>query len=52
MAYQDCAFFDHFHDDHEPDMRAWLARVEKQSGGPTPSLDQTKEELADGDPKN
>jgi hypothetical protein len=21
-------FFDHFHDDHEPDMRAWLARVE------------------------
>jgi hypothetical protein len=24
-------FFDHFHDDHEPDMRAWLARVEKQS---------------------
>jgi hypothetical protein len=22
--------FDHFHDDHEPDMRAWLARVEKQ----------------------
>jgi len=24
-------FFDHFHDDHEPDVRAWLARVEKQS---------------------
>ena len=23
-------FFDHFHDDHEPDMRAWLAQVEKQ----------------------
>ena len=23
-------FFDHFHDDHEPDMRAWLARVEKE----------------------
>ena len=23
-------FFDHFHDDHEPDMRAWLARIEKQ----------------------
>ena len=22
-------FFDHFHDDHEPDVRAWLARVEK-----------------------
>jgi len=23
-------FFDHFHDDHETDVRAWLARVEKQ----------------------
>ena len=23
-------FFDHFLDDHEPDVRAWLARVEKQ----------------------
>ena len=23
-------FFDHFHDDHEPDVRAWLARAEKQ----------------------
>lgn len=23
-------FFDHFHDDHEPDIRAWLAQVEKQ----------------------
>ncbi len=23
-------FFDHFHDDHEPDVRAWLARVENQ----------------------
>ncbi|HET9588597.1 MAG TPA: ClbS/DfsB family four-helix bundle protein [Anaerolineales bacterium] len=22
-------FFDHFRDDHEPDIRAWLARVEK-----------------------
>ena len=21
-------FFDHFHDDHEPDVRAWLARAE------------------------
>jgi len=21
-------FFDHFHDDHEPDVRAWLARLE------------------------
>ena len=25
-------FFDHFRDDHEPDVRAWLARIEKQSG--------------------
>jgi hypothetical protein len=23
-------FFDHFHDDHEPDVRAWLTRVEKR----------------------
>jgi hypothetical protein len=23
-------FFDHFLDDHEPDVRAWLARVETQ----------------------
>jgi hypothetical protein len=23
-------FFDHFRDDHEPDIRAWLARVENQ----------------------
>ena len=23
-------FFDHFHDDHEPDIRAWLASVENQ----------------------
>ncbi len=23
-------FFDHFHDDHEPDVRVWLTRVEKQ----------------------
>jgi hypothetical protein len=23
-------FFDHFHDDHEPDVRAWLERGEKQ----------------------
>ena len=22
-------FFDHFRDDHEPDVRAWLARIEK-----------------------
>ncbi len=26
-------FFDHFHNDHEPDVRAWLARVEDQSAG-------------------
>lgn len=25
-------FFDHFHDDHEPDMRAWLARVRLNEG--------------------
>ena len=24
-------FFDHFHDDHEPDLRAWLARTRKPS---------------------
>lgn len=24
------AFFSHFHDEHEPEMRAWLARVEKR----------------------
>jgi hypothetical protein len=23
-------FFDHFHDDHEPDVRAWLARVDNR----------------------
>jgi len=23
-------FLDHFHDDHEAEMRAWLERVEKQ----------------------
>ena len=22
-------FFDHFHDDHEQDVRAWLTRIEK-----------------------
>jgi hypothetical protein len=25
-------FFDHFHDDHEPDIRAWLAREVKDQG--------------------
>lgn len=29
-ALNPAAFFAHFHDEHEPDMRAWLARVEKQ----------------------
>ena len=28
--FQPGEFFDHFRDDHEPDVRAWLARVEKQ----------------------
>ena len=23
-------FFDHFHEDHEPDIRAWLAKMEKE----------------------
>ncbi|MCI0395930.1 MAG: ClbS/DfsB family four-helix bundle protein [Chloroflexi bacterium] len=26
-------FFDHFHDDHEPDIRAWLARVDEGQPG-------------------
>jgi hypothetical protein len=30
QRFQPGEFFDHFHDDHEPDIRAWLARVEKQ----------------------
>ncbi|MEO7076289.1 MAG: DinB family protein [Ktedonobacterales bacterium] len=24
------AFFDHFHDEHEPDMRAWLERIRRE----------------------
>lgn len=28
--FQAGEFFDHFRDDHEPDVRAWLARVEEQ----------------------
>jgi len=28
QRYQPGELFDHFHDDHEPDIRAWLARVE------------------------
>ena len=31
QRFQPGEFFDHFHDDHEPDIRAWLARVEDQS---------------------
>jgi hypothetical protein len=38
QRYQPGEFFDHFHDDHEPDIRAWLARVETPQiiplGGP------------------
>ena len=34
-------FFAHFHEAHEPDMRAWLARVEQQSTPSFPSLRQT-----------
>ena len=30
-------FFNHFHDDHEPDIRAWLERVENQSVQPAPA---------------
>jgi hypothetical protein len=29
QRFQPGEFFDHFHDDHEPDIRAWLGRVEK-----------------------
>lgn len=25
-------FFDHFHDEHEPDMRAWLAKIRREEG--------------------
>ena len=28
--FQPAEFFDHFHDDHEPDVRAWLRRVNNQ----------------------
>jgi hypothetical protein len=28
--HQPGEFFDHFHDDHEPDIRSWLARLENQ----------------------
>ena len=30
QRFQPGEFFDHFHDDHEPDIRAWLARMESQ----------------------
>ena len=30
QRFQPGEFFDHFHDDHESDVRAWLARVEQQ----------------------
>ena len=30
-------FFDHYHDDHEPDVRAWLGRVESQQVRPNAS---------------
>jgi hypothetical protein len=30
QRFQPGYFFDHFHDDHEPDIYAWLARVKKQ----------------------
>jgi hypothetical protein len=30
QRFQPGEFFDHFHDDHEPDVRAWLARMENQ----------------------
>jgi len=23
-------FFDHFHEEHEPDMRAWLERIKRE----------------------
>jgi hypothetical protein len=29
QPFNAAAFFAHFHEEHEPDMRAWLARVEK-----------------------
>jgi hypothetical protein len=30
QRFQPGEFFDHFYDDHEPDIRAWLAEVEKR----------------------
>jgi hypothetical protein len=27
------AFFDHFHEEHEPDMRAWLVRIRQEEQG-------------------
>lgn len=31
QPFSGVAFFAHFHEEHEPDMRAWLARVEKKT---------------------
>ena len=39
QPYQPGELFDHFHDDHEPDIRAWLARLENGSS-PTPGGSQ------------
>jgi len=33
QRYQPGELFDHFHDDHEPDIRAWLARRRNSSSG-------------------
>ena len=30
QRFQPGEFFDHFHDDHEPDVRAWLTRMKNQ----------------------
>jgi hypothetical protein len=35
VRFHRAEFFDHFQDDHEADIRAWLARVEGgQAGAP------------------
>ncbi len=30
-------FFDHFHDDHAPDVHAWVARIEHHEERPNPA---------------
>lgn len=30
QRFQPGEFFDHFHDDHKPDVQAWLARIENE----------------------